>query len=118
MPALSNSRYVLSRFHDRRSGAARWLRVCGDLISRAADLAQPNFANEPDKEAPTDSAPESSADVTLLLEVLINGHSTGKIGEFTMHRGKLMARPAELTDLGFRLPESIAIGLHRPDRIV
>ena len=56
--------------------------------------------------------------MTLLLEVLINGHSTGKIGEFTMHRGKLMTRPAELIDLGFRLPESIAISVDRPDRIV
>ncbi len=98
----------MSRFHDRQSGAARWLGFAGILLLLI--FAQPNSATEPDKEAPTDSAPESSADMTLLLEVLINGHSTGKIGEFTMHRGKLMTRPAELIDLGFRLPESIAIG--------
>ena len=50
----------------------------------------------------------SSADQTLLLEVQINGHSTGKIGEFTLRRGKLMARPQELRDLGFRLPDSLS----------
>ncbi len=70
---------------------------------------QSNFASELDKDAPTESDPASNADVTLLLEVLINGHSTGKVGEFTMHRGRLMARAAELNDLGFRLPESIPI---------
>ncbi len=71
-------------------------------------LPQNNFATELDKAPPTESDPASNADGTLLLEVLINGHSTGKIGEFTMHRGTLMARPAELNDLGFRLPKSIS----------
>jgi outer membrane usher protein len=54
------------------------------------------------------AAMSASADQTLLLEVQINGHSTGKIGEFTLRHGKLMARPQELRDLGFRLPDSLS----------
>jgi outer membrane usher protein len=46
-------------------------------------------------------------DQPLLLEVLINGHSTNKIGEFTMRNGKLLARPDELRDLGLRVPASL-----------
>lgn len=45
-------------------------------------------------------------DEPLLLEVVINGHSTEKIGEFTMRNGRLMARPDELIDLGMRLPST------------
>ncbi len=80
----------------------------GVLLFGVLTIPQKNFATELDKDAPAESDPASNADVTLLLEVLINGHSTGKVGEFTMHRGSLMARPAELNDLGFRLPESIS----------
>ncbi len=56
------------------------------------------------------AATGANADQRLLLEVDVNGHSIGKIGEFTMRRGKLMARPDELRDLGFRVPESLASG--------
>ena len=45
---------------------------------------------------------------TLLLEVYVNGHSIGKIGEFSLRRGRLMARPDELHNLGFRVPLSNA----------
>jgi len=41
---------------------------------------------------------------TLLLEVIVNGHSIGKIGEFVLRRGTLYVRPQELRDLGFRVP--------------
>lgn len=60
--------------------------------------------------AGTGASTGTNADETLLLEVDVNGHSIGKIGEFTLHRGKLMARPDELRDLGFRVPESRATG--------
>ncbi|MGA2086958.1 MAG: hypothetical protein ABSG60_15725, partial [Terracidiphilus sp.] len=43
--------------------------------------------------AATGAAAGASADETLLLDVQVNGHSIGKIGEFTLRRGKLMARP-------------------------
>jgi outer membrane usher protein len=44
----------------------------------------------------------------LLLEVHVNGHPIGKIGEFTLRHGKLMAQADELRDLGFRIPDSRA----------
>src|SRR5438552_9568005 len=65
----------------------------------------------PDTSTGTDGATGANADQTLLLDVDVNGHSIGMIGEFTLHRGKLMARPDELRDLGFRVPESRAPGL-------
>jgi outer membrane usher protein len=40
--------------------------------------------------------------------VNVNGHSTGKIGEFTLRHGRLMAHAAELRDLGFRVPDSFS----------
>ena len=51
--------------------------------------------------------PDPNADETLLLDVQVNGHPIGKIGEFTLRRGKLLARPEELRDLGFRIPASL-----------
>jgi len=49
---------------------------------------------------------DAGADEIVLLEVQVNGHSLGKFGEFTLRRGMLMARPDELHDLGFRVPET------------
>lgn len=51
-----------------------------------------------------------AADQMLLLEVQVNGHSTGKLGEFTLRDGLLVARRGELRDLGFRVPDSLATG--------
>ena len=59
--------------------------------------------------------PDPNIDEILLLDVYVNGHSLGKIGEFTLRHGKLMARPAELRDLGFRVPTSLATG---PDGLI
>jgi outer membrane usher protein len=44
----------------------------------------------------------------LLLEVVVNGYSTGKVGEFVQRRGTLYARPQQLRDLGFRIPSARA----------
>jgi len=60
----------------------------------------------PASSADTTADGAASVDETLFLEVDINGQSTGKIGEFIVHRGKLMARVEELRDLGLRVPES------------
>jgi outer membrane usher protein len=57
----------------------------------------------------TESEGAASSSETLLLEVEINGQSTGKIGEFILRRGKLMARADELRDLGFLVPDSQAL---------
>lgn len=43
------------------------------------------------------------ADQNLLLEVIVNGYPTGKIGRFVQRDGELLARPAELRELGFRV---------------
>jgi len=49
----------------------------------------------------------AAADQTLLLEVQVNGHSIGKVGEFTLRDRTMMAQPNELRDLGFKVPDSI-----------
>lgn len=51
--------------------------------------------------------PARAADQTLLLEVVVNGRPIGKVGEFILRDGALLARPEELRDLGFRVPEAV-----------
>jgi outer membrane usher protein len=98
--------------------ATRWLRYAGILplllaitprLAVATEVASATSA-EAAPEAATEAAFDANADEKLLLEVQINGHSIGKIGEFTLRQGKLMARPDELRDLGFRVPASLAAG--------
>jgi outer membrane usher protein len=55
------------------------------------------------------TANDPSNTETLFLEVLVNGQPIGKIGEFTLRAGKLMARPDELRDLGFRIPDFLVL---------
>jgi outer membrane usher protein len=52
----------------------------------------------------------SASERKLALEVIMNGRPTGRVGEFIDRDGKLYARPAELTELGFALPPNIAAG--------
>jgi outer membrane usher protein len=54
------------------------------------------------------AASSADSDETLFLDVAINGRFIGKIGEFTLRHGKLLARPDELRDLRFRVPVSRA----------
>ena len=49
-----------------------------------------------------------AADESVLLDVHINGYDIGKIGDFTLRDGTLLSKPAELTDLGFRVPSAAA----------
>jgi outer membrane usher protein len=42
----------------------------------------------------------------IALEVILNGHSTGQVGEFLDRKGVLYARPSELRDLGLAVPPS------------
>lgn len=72
---------------------------------KSAAMASPS-AGSADPDPATMDPP--AANETLLLEVVVNGHSTGKIGEFVMRRGTLYARPQELKDLGFRVPNTRA----------
>ncbi len=53
------------------------------------------------------SAVASAAKETLLLDVQINGHSIGKIGEFTLRDGVLLATRNELHELGIRGPQGL-----------
>jgi outer membrane usher protein len=46
---------------------------------------------------------------TLQLAVTVNNYPTGKIGEFVLRDGTLLARREELRDLGFRVPDSVAV---------
>ena len=100
--------------------SAKCLDGCRAAMLLVALTAIPGFisATETKTETETETTTEATAfatsaassDETLLLEVEVNGHSTGKIGEFTLRRGKLMARPDELRGLGFRIPEFGASG--------
>lgn len=50
----------------------------------------------------------AAADTQLLLEVVINGYTTGKIGSFVQREGGLWAAPGELRELGLRAPGAAA----------
>ena len=49
----------------------------------------------------------SAATETLLLDVQINGHALGKIGEFTLRDSVLLATRNELHELGIRGPQGL-----------
>jgi outer membrane usher protein FimD/PapC len=120
------SRYALFPRHDHSDKVARWLRSAGSLLlvlpflmvtppsavalalASTAISTPPSTASSasPASSADTTAGAAASADETLFLEVDINGQPIGKIGEFIVHRGKLMARVEELRDLGLRVPES------------
>lgn len=115
------------RRDDCGEAVARWRRHAGILFllltilprlaaaSESPATASTEEATEASTEAAFEAASDPNVDQKLLLEVWINGRSTGKIGEFTLRRGKLMARPDELQDLGFRVPDAFA---SRPDTLV
>ena len=72
-----------------------------------ADGATPASMADPSFEG---SSGRPMGDETMLVDVRINGHSIGKIGEFVKRRGALMVRPSELRDLGLRVPDSLVAG--------
>ena len=80
-----------------------------DSSSNPAKTTDSDHANAV---SPDPGAEPVAGDETLLLEVHVNGQPTGKIGEFVMRRGKLMVRPSELRDLGFRVPDAVILGVH------
>jgi outer membrane usher protein len=77
----------------------QWAAATGPVVSSANPPANPAAAGP---------ATAESNDETLFLDVQVNGHSIGKIGEFTLRHGSLWARPDELRALGFRVPVSRA----------
>jgi outer membrane usher protein len=118
--ALSTSRSALLPSHDPRDKIASRLRCSGTFFLLL--ILMPGLASANDLTAglPTgvtagatasaDPAadPGANSGETLLLEVQVNGHSIGKIGEFTLRHGQLLARASELRDLGFQVPDSLA----------
>jgi outer membrane usher protein len=50
------------------------------------------------------AAAASAEERPLVLEVIINGRATGRVGEFVDRDGALFAKPSELHELGFALP--------------
>jgi outer membrane usher protein len=56
---------------------------------------------------PADDADSDASDEKLILEIEVNGHTIGKVGEFTLRNGKLMTRPLELRDLGFKISDQL-----------
>lgn len=91
---------------------ARWLRCAEIALIVMAVVPQLAAAPGPvvssSTPATSASAAGSTSDETLYLDVQVNGHPIGKIGEFTLRHGMLWARPDELRDLGFRVPVSRA----------
>jgi len=98
---------------------AKGLSCAGIFFLVLTSLPRLSAATKDTSEAATEAATEASAeessdantDQKLLLDVQVNGHSIGKIGEFTLRRGKLMARAEELRALGFRVSVSRTLGL-------
>lgn len=104
---------------NRETCHAGWLRLAGflALLILAFQALKPLRAYSSESTgtpASTDPAasmdPPRSTDSILLLEVIVNGHSTGQIGEFILRDGLLYVRPKELQDLGFRVPDRRMIG--------
>jgi outer membrane usher protein len=97
---------------DLMSKSVRWFSCAGILFLVLTTMPQWAATAEEAYDGASVStkgaSPDRSADQVLLLEVLINGRSIGKIGEFTLRRGTLMAKPDELRNLGIRVPESQA----------
>ncbi|WP_348264701.1 fimbria/pilus outer membrane usher protein [Telmatobacter sp. DSM 110680] len=87
----------------RAIGAAR-LSLIGLLALLLLIMPLSSVADDKSESGVTDGVPSPNSDETLLLDVQINGQSIGKVGEFILRRGKLMARPDELRDLGFLVP--------------
>jgi outer membrane usher protein len=114
MQALWINKYALSGSHDSGRATARWAlhaRTLALVLTIMPRLCATTSANTAISTGATTSAATgaaAAASETVLLEVYVNGHSLGKVGEFNLIRGKLMARRTELLDLGIRVP--LALG--------
>jgi outer membrane usher protein len=96
----------LSQRHNHRGIAARWLGCAEILFLLLTMMPRLAVAIEAANSVPNAAVPDPNADEILLLDVQVNGHSIGKIGEFALRHGTLYARPQELLDLGFSLPST------------
>lgn len=108
-----NGRSMLLPSRDDGGKAAHWRAGAGILFLLLAFTPHLIASTDSATNASATAVPASPSDgagapaeETLLLEVQINGHPTGLIGEFTLSHGLLSARPEELRNLGFKVPQS------------
>ena len=85
------------------------------VTSSATTSSDPNADPSSTPSTATMAAFDENNIDKLLLDVQINGYPIGKIGEFTLRNGKLLARAQELHDLGLRLPAAL---LSTPDALI
>ncbi len=83
---------------------AKWLAYAGLFCLVLTAIPRRALALEEASDPAKERTHAESSDETVFLEVIVNGHSLGKIGEFTLRHGLLYARPQELHDLGFLVP--------------
>jgi len=84
-----------------------WLAYTGILCLMMTAVPAVSMATDEASEPSKEKTHSASDDEAELLEVIVNGHSIGKIGEFTLRHGLLFAKPQELHDLGFRVPAGV-----------
>jgi outer membrane usher protein len=72
----------------------------------AADPA-PGLAPDPPPDPPPLGRPAAEPRQTLLLEVVVNGLTTGKVAEFVERGGVLLVKRSDLTELGLRIPPGV-----------
>ncbi len=87
------------------AGAAVFVPVCGAALT-------PALAADPAPGLAPDLTPAERAGAelqqTLLLEVVVNGRTTGKVAEFVERGGMLLVKRADLAELGLRIPPGVA----------
>jgi outer membrane usher protein len=89
------------------AGAAAVAAVALSAAPAQAITTGPNAPVGETVAAPVAGA-EPAPSETLQLDVFINGYQIGKIGEFVLRGGALLAKRQELTDLGLRVPQNVA----------
>lgn len=55
------------------------------------------------------AVPASAVEHVLVLEVIVNGRATGRVSAFLERDGVIYVKPSDLFELGFVLPEAIAM---------
>ncbi|HET7085767.1 MAG TPA: fimbria/pilus outer membrane usher protein [Rhizomicrobium sp.] len=83
--------------------------ACGVAVTpaRAADTA-PALAPGRVPAPPTQAGRPPADDETLLLEVVVNGQSTGKVAEVIQRQGMLLVKREDLGELGLRVAPGVA----------
>ncbi len=100
MPARDRPRSLVAGL----AGAAVFIPFWGVVLT-PAQAADPAPGPAPD---PPPGLTVVDAQQTLLLEVVVNGRTTGKVAEFVERGGVLLAKREDLAELGLRVPPGVA----------